>query len=243
MTNNLSSEILMAYVDGALDPIQRRLVEEAAADPEVAAEIAEFQRSRALLAAAFDAPLRETPPGRLTAVVTRAIAQDGQHLAAAGMPNHWSRRGVLAMALAAAAAFGFLLRSPGPAAGFPLGAEAERALLTQASGKGALLAGDVTLTPRLSFANAAQEFCREFALSGPSGSHLGLACRGEDSWRLELLTATVAEGEGLRPAAGEDPPELEAALQRLGAGAPLDGAQERCAIAAGWAGNAAACEP
>jgi hypothetical protein len=74
--------------------------------------------------------------------------------------------------------------------------------------------------------------CRDFAVV-TAGETVGLACREEGAWRTRALFARgPATADMFRPAGTDD--VLREVLDRLGAGAPLDAANETALIARGW---------
>jgi hypothetical protein len=100
---------------------------------------------------------------------------------------------------------------------------------TQAVGAG------VTATPRLTFATDDGEYCRLVELASERGASEALACRREGEWQLEMVVF-VERGprDGVyRPASGPSP-GLEAEIDSLIAGEPLDAAGERELIERGW---------
>jgi hypothetical protein len=80
------------------------------------------------------------------------------------------------------------------------------------------------------FRNGDGNLCRAF--SGASTS--GIACHGEDGWRLQhVMPGTSAQTSAYRQAGSGDG-ELMALAQGMAKGDPLDPAQEAQAKAKGW---------
>ncbi len=81
MTERISEERLIAYVDGELDEAAVREVETAlAADTELRTLVERLREGAAAVHAAFNEPLRHEPPGRLVEVINRGFAErDGGH--------------------------------------------------------------------------------------------------------------------------------------------------------------------
>jgi hypothetical protein len=94
-----------------------------------------------------------------------------------------------------------------------------------------------TITPQFSFAKAGGGYCRQFNLTGNTGSKSGVACRKERDWIIEALMpggqTASAEG-GYVTAEGPVNTGLEKVIATLRAGDPLDGAAEAEVIARGW---------
>jgi hypothetical protein len=100
----------------------------------------------------------------------------------------------------------------------------------------ALALGDgVTATPVLTFATVGGGYCRQVELAGNAGAMHTLACRGDGGWRLTLASfaPSTTAGGVYRPAAGP-PPELDAAIDGLIDGEPLDATAERELMTRGW---------
>ncbi len=78
----------------------------------------------------------------------------------------------------------------------------------------------------LSFRDKSGRLCRSF----DTARLAGIACRGEDGWRLPLTLATSSAG---RSAASESP-LVGQAVDAMIAGNPLDAGEERAAAGRGW---------
>jgi hypothetical protein len=80
------------------------------------------------------------------------------------------------------------------------------------------------------------DYCRTFVLREQS-TLAGLACRGHEAWRLEVLAhnpAPPAAAAGYRPAGSALPAGVAHTLDELIAGEPLDAGAEAAARARGW---------
>jgi hypothetical protein len=241
MTDN-RDERLSAWLDGALDESEAKALQvELARDPVLAARLAELQGSDAALRAAFDAPMAEPVPDRLTAllgdapsatVIDFAAAKAKREAAAKPAPvrRDWTKW----VALAATVVGGFfMIAQPGIAPKQDAAQVALNAALDgTASGQPVALAGGGRVTPRLSFVAKDGRYCREFA----SGGQAGIACRGDSGWKVEAMVKDDAaqNSEGGYATAGGGRAGLDQVYARLGAGDPLDAAGEKALIAHGW---------
>jgi hypothetical protein len=106
---------------------------------------------------------------------------------------------------------------------------------TVPSAESRALPGDIIATPVLTFGTANGDYCREIELASVRGATQMLGCRRDAEWRLILASFTAsANTDGVyRPASGPSP-ALDAAIDDLIEGAPLDAAAERELMSRGW---------
>jgi hypothetical protein len=223
---------LMAYADGELAPDERAEIERAlAADATLKARVETHRRLRQKISAAYDDVLNETAPETLRAALDAApVPAPVIDLAARRRP-HWSVREWSAMAasLAGGLVIGFgAMSAQTPmiavtADGMSARGALERALDAQ-------LASEQAGSVRIGLTFRAQDgaYCRTFELTERATA--GLACRGDDAWRVAMTAAQPNQGE-LRMASA---PEILAAVDARIAGEPLDAAGEAAARDAGW---------
>lgn len=241
-----SDEILMAYADGELDAATRAAVEAAmATDPQVAQRVARQRALRGRLRAAFDPVLDEPLPERLLESVRGAPAP---RPAANVIPlkrkaaPHWSwpQWGAIAAGLVGGALLGpLLLRTPAGAAlvtrdGQVLASGALARALTEQLASNQPPGAPVQIG--VSFRARNGDYCRTFVLREKSAL-AGLACRGHETWRLEVLAqnpTSPAAPAGYRPAGSALPASVTRTLDELVQGEPLDAAAEAAARARGW---------
>lgn len=99
---------------------------------------------------------------------------------------------------------------------------------------------DTVVAPRMTFTNAARELCRHYRIdSGPGARADGVACREVDGrWRIEAQVALPAAApdrqSGYAPAGGEDGTAIDAVIDRLIVGDPLDLRFEAELLAREW---------
>lgn len=226
---SVDPEMLMAYADGELGPIEAKRVERAiAGDPALAEQVAQHRALRAALGARF-APVAEEPvPDRLAAMLRSNVVELPRPRARAKVPG-WARwGGAVAASLALGVVVGHSLQDPGYVRTrdgklYASGALAGALDQQLASDQGAVR------TP-VSFRDAGGSYCRVFT----SRAADGIACRGADGWTLRQTRPGAQQGETDYAQAGSADPALMAAAQDMMAGDPLDAAAEAQARSAGW---------
>ena len=263
----LTDEILSSYMDGELDPETRAAVEESLAiDPASRALIRDFREEQAVLQNAFNAPLEEPAPARLTRTINRhRIEAPGRGRWRRGAPS-WNPQWALAAGLIAGLGIGAGLvftQVSGPsniasnAVLHPLYDNAIGAALestpsgssTRASEPGPLVR---RIEPRLSFQARDGRYCREFSERIEDTRRIdtgnGVACRGaEGRWVTEFYQRgrSMARQPNPGPApyvpAGATDTELvDKFINRLGGTGPLDLGAEKDLIRSRWSGSPAA---
>jgi hypothetical protein len=244
-----TDEELSAHLDGELDATTAAALEaDLANDPALTDRLAALAGVDDLARAAFAAPMDAPVPDRLRAV----LEAPAPVIDLASRRRPAERPAWLAPVLAAAAALGvgFFVGTQQTAPALPQALlQADATVITQDNPAFALLeqtpsaqtvntVGGGVFKPVVSFTAADGRTCREFELAADQASAVGVACRGADSWRLEILLAADDRPDasaGYVQASGFNAAALDAALDQLGAGPPLDPAQERDLITRGWA--------
>ncbi|QDW67338.1 anti-sigma factor family protein [Luteimonas granuli] len=247
----IDDEILMAYVDGELDPAEAARVEAViAADPGLAEKLARYLALRRRLSAAFDDVLDEPVPAHLLAVARGGGPTAG---GVTGMRAATARRGTRAQrrwswpewgAMAASLLFGVLVvqwLDVRDDRTLPLVADAGGRLQAQGHLAEALetrLASApeaaTAVSIGISFRDAGGRYCRSFVLPG-NPAQAGLACRDEAGWQVPVTSEAVTPPGGeLRLASTPLPAAVLAELDARIEGEPLDAEAERAARDAGW---------
>lgn len=233
---SIDPEMLMAYVDGELDPIAAKRVERAAeADATLAEEIARQRRMRARLRSAFD-PVAVTPPPEPLVAMLRASGKVTDIAAVRAKRDRPLLRwlpagGAVAAALALGLVIGRGLPQAEPFAmhdgALVARGETAKALDTQlASAQPAGAPVRIVVT----FRRSDGAYCRAFE----TGAQAAIACRGEGGWQVRSFrTAGESAATDYRQA-GSASAALMAEAQDMMAGEPLDAAGERAAIGARW---------
>lgn len=246
---SVSREEIMAYVDGELDETTRaRITMAALSDLDLADQIAQERALREKLQghfapvikepvpAAWEAQIRAaTPPAPVIdlAAVRRKKAEEAKAAAKPKVPlmqQKWFGGAIAAALVLGLVGGGRLMRSEGPIADhngtLMASGDLAHALDTQLAS-----AQDGAATRMIAtFRNGDGNLCRAF--SGASAS--GIACHGEDGWKLQhVMPGTSAQTSAYRQAGSGDG-ELMALAQGMAKGDPLDPAQEAQAKAKGW---------
>lgn len=245
--------LLQAYLDGELtSEEEHRLEARLLLEPALQARLDQLTSLHASLRQAFEAPMLEEPPARLTKVFAAATAPPSAF-------DRWSRslrrwvleqrsarlRGFAVGGLAAAGLALVVLAVPaGQGGGLALGVLPKNAVLATA------LESDVTGAERRigeksivqlgTFIDRQNRPCREFEFAGAHAATLevGVACRDQiGRWTVEFAVAaepvTLPDGT-LRPAAGPAVDAMSALLDGLGAGPLLGPDEEKTLIENGW---------
>jgi hypothetical protein len=214
---SFSEEMLMAYADEELDPHARAQVEAAiAVDPVLARKVSQHRAMRARLSHAFDRVLDEPVPERLLATARTSptlqprsdnVIPLRRKAPRRQSPWTWTQLAALAGTLILGIGLGQLL--PRPITTEPIIHARDGGLLagnTLARALSSDISGAVQASPTnpmqeggasreavqilASFRSRAGDYCRTFALQSLLA---GLACRGEDGWRVRVLAETALQ--------------------------------------------------
>lgn len=234
--SGVTDAMLVAYVDGELDEINRRRVERAVAEDErLAWRVAAHRRLRESLGRQYQ-PIADQPaPDRFRALIAAGGKVASLEEARAARKRFarpgWPALAAIAASLVLGLAVGRGLHGDGGPVGVVKGqmvaqGELAQALDTQLASlqdpKGAVRIG-------VTFRSKAGDWCRSFDEAALSG----VACRGAGGWRLEqAISAGEAQGEYRQASSGD--PRIMATVDALSAGDALDGKEEKAARDAGW---------
>jgi hypothetical protein len=231
----ISTEKLLAFVDGELNPSERAEVEAAmAGDTALRDRVEREQRMRRRLAGAFDPTLDEAVPPRLAAALATGAA-DNVAVFAPKRARVWSTRewGAMAASLAAGLIIGLGVMS----AQAPLLAPSANGLtahgaLAQALESQVAANTDANVRIGISFQSHDGDYCRTF---GVAREHLaGLACKVSEQWRVPVAAQLGSAGGEIRTAGADAPAPVLNAVDAMIAGDPLDAAGEAQARANHW---------
>ncbi|MCU0905253.1 MAG: hypothetical protein MUE83_15500 [Tabrizicola sp.] len=244
----INDERLMAYADGVLPPDEATEVERAIAeDEELAAKVAVFADSRAMVKRALGAA--PPVPDRLAASIrAMAEADAAKRQAPAGSAEvidlaarrrtvpFWQLPLAASVALAVGV-FGGWLGKPdtGATGGLAVAMIDEPALIEALagvkSGESRNIGGGIAFTAIASFRDGAGQLCREFEQDRAGGDTVvAVACRTDEAWSLRFAVAAAASDDtGYAPASSLE--TLDAWLSAIEAGAPLTEDEEATALA------------
>jgi hypothetical protein len=230
------------WLDGDMSPEEAKMFEaDLDIDPALLAQIEAWQGNDAALRTAF---VEQPVPDALVALVENhpAFRRDdnvvdftaarAKRETAKPRGIDWRWVGAIAATLVVAVGVGSQTGVFAPTVDNPVLV----ALASTPSGTQVALAKSDRITPTLTVP-VREGYCREFKLEGPAGPRDGLACRtGDEGWQLKQLIkgAAASGGDGYQQAGGEDHAAFDSVYRALGAGDPLDAAQEKAAITKRW---------
>jgi hypothetical protein len=248
-------ELLSALLDGAISPEDAaRLEQRIQREPALRARLDVLERANTAVRDAYAGVVDEPLPQQLLELVEEHTAPDNvvPLTARASFTRRlWTEPTALAagIALMIGVALGIVL-SPGRQAPDAIGLAAEGGAVAPGSAlfevlervpgaESRELAAGVVATPVVTFRTAEGNYCREVDVTSAGGAAQMLACRRDGAWRLAHTSYAVsATVDGVfRPASGPSP-AIDAAIDELIDGAPLDAAAEREILESGWSGAA-----
>ena len=223
----IEPEMLMAYADGELDPLNAKRVERAiAGDPALAQEVERHRALRKRISDSFAPIADERVPDRLAALL-KSNAVDLPTLGTRPILTRWRAAAALAACLVLGLTIGISV-SRGPvfsgAGGLYASGSLAAALDDQVGG------ADGAVKVAVSFRDKQGAYCRVFSSSATDG----IACRDASGWALRRTQQGSTTQHGDYAQAGSPDPDLMAAAQDMMAGEPLDAKAEAAARGAGW---------
>lgn len=254
----VTDEQLGAFLDGECsDAEAARIAALLEGDPDLAARLERLSTDTQMLRGAFDAVLDEPVPAALTAAAgaARPGSAPGTVIDFAAARAARTPRWVPPLAIAASIALGVVVgavgwKSPasidpgmdeanlvlaaqtGPVAGPVAGAALAATLASAQSGTTTAHAA-AAIKPILTFRDEEGRLCRQFSLQQKATITNGIACLDSGTWRLVVLaTDDAPENTDYVTAAGPADAAVEATLDRLIAGEPLDARAEAEALSA-----------
>ncbi|BBF71014.1 anti-sigma factor [Sphingobium sp. 3R8] len=226
---DIDEAMLIALVDGELDEVNRRRVERAvAADPALAARLAQHRSLRARLAGHYAPVAQEPVPDRL-----RAVLEDSATVTPLARPaprwRGWAMGGAIAASLVLGLGLGRMSGEEPGSIGMQGGVMvAQGALATALDGQLASAQRDGPIHIGLSFQRKGGGWCRSF-----DGAIAGVACREGTGWQVQQALPGAGSQTAYRQASSADA-RVMATVDALIDGAPVDAAGEKAAQAKGW---------
>lgn len=230
----IDDDMLMAFVDGELDEVNRARVERAVAeDPALKARLEQQRRLRERLAAHYGPVAEGDVPERFRALLeTNVVALPTARVGPAR--PLWQTLTALAATLLLGLAIGRTLLAPGASGPFAVEGgtmvargELATALDTQLA---SAQAQDAPTRIGVSFTNNDGRACRTF----DSSAAAGVACRGDNGWQVMMTAAGSGRQQSDYRQAGSANLLVQQAAQEMMAGEPFDDAAERRARDSGW---------
>jgi len=223
----IEPEMLMAYADGELDPLNAKRVERAiAGDPGLAQEVERHRALRKRISDSFAPVADEQVPDRLAAllktnVVVLPAPKTRQIL------TRWREAAALAACLVLGLVIGMGVQH-GPVSAGVDGLYASGSLAAALDDQVGGANGSVKVA--VSFRDKQGSYCRVFSSSAADG----IACRDASGWALRRTQQGSTTQRGAYAQAGSPDPDLMAAAQDMMAGEPLDAKAEAAARGSGW---------
>lgn len=238
--NDRQTELLSRFIDGELSPSERAQVQSLlAASAQARARLERMRQVDHTLREAFSGSLDEDVPERLLQTLG-GHASTGP-ASANRRPRRAANQAIFALAASLVLAVGVSLMQlfPAPDTLDPADHRLLQTALDQAASHERISmpngAGSVQLIG--TYLTGTRQTCREFELQRTNDLVIGLAClRPDAGWHIEGMTHIAGHQQNdasYQPAAGDQDPVAEA-LDRLGAGAPLEAAAEAELRFNGW---------
>lgn len=226
---NWDDETLMGFADDALPADRAAEVAAAVAgDPVLAARVERFRAVRARFA---DLDIPPPDAGALMARAKAAVAARERRRAAPA----WGMSLAAGLAGLAIGAGAMLTRAADPGYGADMKAHGVlQAALDGAASGGAVSQGGLRASPLYTVAAADGRSCRAFRTEAKGGASEGVACRGEDGWRVLAVAPAATRPGGFGQAGSPEPAAVTAALDALDPGDPLPAVEEAALIARRW---------
>ena len=223
----IEPEMLMAYADGELDPLNAKRVERAiAGDPTLAQEVERHRALRKQISDSF-APVADEPvPDRLAALLISNVV-DLPAPRTRPILTRWREVAALAACLVLGLMIGISM-SRGPVSSGAGGLYASGSLAAALDDE--VGGADGAVKVAASFRDKQGAYCRVFSSSATDG----IACRDASGWALRRTQQGSMTQRGDYAQAGSLDPDLMAAAQDMMAGEPLDAKAEAAARGAGW---------
>jgi hypothetical protein len=238
-TNELGDEMLMAYADGELSEADAAVIEQAIArNPGLSRRLDQFRASRRLASASL-AGLRASPvlPRLAQAVLDYPNPTDAGPRPPVSSRLMSSRLLPLAASVAIVAGIaGYLagVNREGSSANLEVSSAMAAALESAPSGGTRQVHSGERMTIQATY-RLPDRACRKFLLQKSARAIVGLACRENVGWSIDLAVAQPGgDPRGYSPASARLTQTIDAFLDAAEASVPLDAKAEAELIAGGW---------
>lgn len=248
MSKRVTDEMIMALADGELQGPEADAVREAiAADSKLQDQFDAYQASRRMLAEGFEGLLERPVPDAMTRLMLEEKA-DGDTVvrldsarARRRQPfglDIWSMAAAAGVALSAAAFSGYQFGQDQPAAerlvlaGLVPEDSSFHAALSASPAGTVVDVGQTDFTAVATYQTANGQVCREFELMGDGSRTVGLACRVDAGWQVEIAAINVTGGQpgAFLPASADAFEIIGTVLDAKGTYEPVDPADEGCVL-------------
>jgi hypothetical protein len=248
MTGKITEEMIMALADGELDGPEAEVVRGAmAANSTLRDQFDRYQESRQLLSSGFEGLLERPVPEDMRKLVLGHTAPGS---AVTFLEAARSRRGRLfgfdvlsqaaaaAVLLGAAALGGYQMGQNEPAtdglmlAGLLPPSNPISAALSAAPAGTSVEVGGAEFLAVATYQVAEGQVCREFELNRDGSGAVGLACRIDAGWQVEVAALNITTGTKVQflPASADAFELVGAALEAKGAYEVVDPESETCIL-------------
>jgi hypothetical protein len=248
MTDKITEEMIMALADGRLHGPESETVRAAVAtSPELQAQFEAYRTSRQILTEAFAGHLERPVPAALQQIVLRRAEERGGAVsldstrAKRKLPlrlDFLSQAAAAAVLLSAAALSGYQVGQNEPADGaivlaglIPQDSPLQDALTATPAG-GSIDIDKAQFLAIATYQTAGGQVCREFELNRARSGTVGLACRTDTGWQIEVAALKMTGGTSgqFLPASADAFELVGAALDAKGTYEGVEAAQEACIL-------------
>jgi surface antigen len=235
---NLTDDVLCAYLDGELSPEARAALErQLPGEPGARVRLDRLRESDDRLRRAFALPSAAATDPLVRLLTSDAPADNVVPMRASRLRRVAAPLGLALAATVAGLAIGFGMRGAVDAPAAKAAASSSLAIsnsLHDALDRNASGQPRAGVTVVLTFRRENGALCRQFEVVDGAGSAEGVACRSADKrWQVSGWHEMPRDVGGYRTAAGDESP-IEAMVDVLDASGPLSPEEEAQAIRRGW---------
>ena len=237
---NINDETLSAFLDSELSEHEMEQVRKALeTDDELVMRLAELSevdmRVKEHATSIDDAPLSDSlakTVAKLDTATTKNTLNSNVVTLTPWQRVKQSANKSLAIAASVAVVFGIAMTSylqPNESQNL-VASNIASALNTQLSSGEYKQSDGSVFSAQLSFKNQQGELCRQYALSSNNTTQTSIACKAQSGWQIKAQTAAQQSDNGAQYQTASNNSELDAVIDSMISGAPLDRAQEQQAL-------------